>query len=154
MATLKVGKAGVVSLDSTTPVVGQLLTATLTDGDGSVSSREWKWESSPWQENPVWSAIDGATAASYTPVAGDGGHLLRVTVVYSDGSGAGRVARSGATGRVDTPGSVAVAPDPPLVGKSVRAALTDADGSIINKSWRWERSPGTGDPDLEHHQWC
>ena len=118
MATLKVGKAGVVSLDSTAPVVGELLTATLADGDGSVANEAWVWESSPSQESPVWSAIDGATASSYTPLDGDAGRLLRATVSYSDGSGVGRTARSGATRRVDTRGSVTVAPDPPVVGKS------------------------------------
>ena len=144
MATLKVGKAGVVSLDSTAPVVGELLTATLADGDGSVANEAWVWESSPWQKNPVWSAIDGATASSYTPLDGDAGRLLRATVSYSDGSGVGRTARSGATRRVDTRGSVTVAPDPPVVGKSVRATLSDADGSITNEVWKWERSPETG----------
>ena len=144
-ATQKIGKAGVVSLDSTGPVVGEAVTARLADGDGSVAGEAWQWQSSPGGLTPIWTDIADATSNSYTPVSGDAGRLLRVGVTYTDGSGSGRIATSVATGKVDQLGTVTVSPDPPLVGKSARAALTDADGSIVNQVWRWERSPGTGD---------
>ena len=34
------------------------------------------------------------------------------------------------------------------------ATLTDADGDITSQAWQWERSPGTGEPELELHQRC
>ncbi len=145
VGTGKVGKAGVVSLDSTMPVVGEPLTATLTDVDGSVSDEVWQWESSPAQENPSWSGIAGADAYTYTPQASDVGRLLRVRATYADGSGSNRVATSEETERVDQRGSVTVSPDPPVVGKAARATLTDPDGSVTNQAWSWERSAGTGD---------
>ena len=45
-STQKVGKPGAVSLDSTIPVVGDELTATLTDPDGSLADLVWQWENS------------------------------------------------------------------------------------------------------------
>ena len=142
--TQEVGKPGTVSLDSTEPVVGEQLTAMLTDADGSVSSQVWQWDSSPAQEVTTWSSIADATSASYTPQAGDAGHLLRVRITYSDGSGTGREANSTATARVDRLGEVTVMPDTPVVGKPARATLIDADGGITNQTWKWERSPGVG----------
>ena len=127
-------------------VVGEeLLTVTLADGDESVSGEAWAWESSPWQENPVWSAIDGATSASYTPISGDAGRLLRATVSYSDGSGVGRMASSGATERVDQLGTVAVESRNagvamPEVGVWQDSTLSDPDGMVSSRVWRWEIS--------------
>ena len=140
-ATQKVGKPGEVRLDSTIPVVGDELTATLTDTDGSLADHVWQWESSPGVGLPSWESLSGA-AASYTPVAGDAGGLLRATVVYTDGSGSERMARSAPTGRVDQLGIVMVSPQTPVVGKAVKATLSDPDGMEANQVWRWERSSG------------
>ena len=62
------------------------------------------------------------------------------TVVYTDGSGSGRMAGSAPTGRVDQLGIVTVSPQTPVVGKAVKATLSDADGLETNQFWRWERS--------------
>ena len=140
-STQKVGKPGEVSLDSTIPVVGDELTATLTDPDGNLADHVWQWESSPGVGLPSWESLSGA-AASYTPVAGDAGGLLRATVVYTDGSGSERMARSAPTGRVDQLGIVTVSPQTPVVGKAVKATLSDPDGMEANQVWRWERSSG------------
>ena len=149
VATGKVGKAGMVSLSSTDAAVGEGLTVTLADADGSLSNHAWQWESAPGQGPPEWSPITGAISADYAPVVGDAGRLLRVRVRYTDGSGDGRVAWSGATERVDQRGSVTVAPDPPVVGSPVRATLIDADGGFLNQSWQWERSPHGTQEELE-----
>ena len=45
-ATQTMGKPGEVSLDSTIPVVGVALAATLTDFDGNIADAMWQWESS------------------------------------------------------------------------------------------------------------
>ena len=140
-STQKVGKPGEVSLDAAIPVVGVALAATLSDVDGSVADQVWQWQSSPAQPDPVWSSIAGANSATYTPLASDAGSLLRATVVYTDGSGSGRMAGSAPTGRVDQLGIVTVLPQTPVVGKAVKATLSDPDGMEANQRWRWERSP-------------
>ena len=93
-----VEEAGSVILSPTQPVVGTALTATLTDPDGSISGAAWVWAgSSDWDasaETGTWSDISGATLASYTPVAGDVGSYLRVSVAYTDGHGAGKSAQA------------------------------------------------------------
>ena len=147
VASQKVGKPGNVNLDSSMPVVGEMISATLTDADGSTSNEEWLWEISPAQENPEWKPIADADSRGYMPVAGDAGLLLRATVVYTDDSGVGRMARSTTTAKVDTRGTVTLSPSPPVVGEPAKATLTDADGSIANQVWRWERSPGSGEPE-------
>ena len=67
-------------------------------------------------------------SASYTPVAGDAGKRLRVVVTYTDGSGSRRMAGSAPTGRVDQLGTVTISPQTPVVGKAVKATLSDPDG--------------------------
>ena len=144
-ATEQVGKPGSVTLDSTAPQVGVLMTATLTDADGNVANVVWEWESSSIIGAPLWEAISGASSASYTPVVGDAGELLRVVVVYGDATGEGRMASSAATERIDQQGTVTLAPSPPVVGKPIRAVLGDPDGMETDHVWQWERSPGVGD---------
>ena len=146
-STQTVGKPGEVSLDSTIPVVGVALAATLTDADGTVADQVWKWESSPGVGLPAWEPLSGA-AAGYTPITADAGELLRVVVTYTDGSGSGRTARSAPTGRVDQLGIVAVSPQTPVVGKAVKATLSDPDGSTSGEMWRWERSAHGAEPEL------
>ena len=105
-ATAALDRRGAVTLSSSTPVVSQELTATLTDADGSSANKVWKWERSPDQAVPAWSAIVGASSLTYTPLAGDAGKLLRAKVTYDDGVGTGRIAVSGATEAVDQRGAV------------------------------------------------
>ena len=145
-STQKVGKPGEVSLDSIIPVVGDELTATLTDADGSVADQVWQWESSSAQPDPVWSSIAGANSATYTPVASDAGKRLHVVVAYTDGSGSGRMAAALASMRVDQRGTVSVKSrnmmvDMPEVGVWQDAELIDPDGMVDNEVWRWEISP-------------
>ena len=147
-STQKVGKPGEVSLDSIIPVVGVALMATVTDTDGSLADHVWQWESSPAQPDPVWSSIADANSASYIPVARDAGGLLGATVVYTDGSGRGRMAGSAPTGRVDQLGIVTVSPQTPVVGKAVKATLSDPDGMEANQRWRWGRSPYGAESEL------
>ena len=99
-----------------------------------------QWESSPGVGLPSWESVSGA-AASYTPVAEDAGKRLRVVVAYTDGSGSRRMAGSAPTGRVNQLGTVTISPQTPVVGKAVKATLSDPDGTKTNQVWRWERSP-------------
>ena len=87
---------GTLTLSSEQPLVGEPLTATLTDLDGSISNQSWVWERSP--DRSVWSCVsdndnDGncdSGGMAHTPVAAGENHHLRVTVTYTDGHGAGK----------------------------------------------------------------
>ena len=59
-STLPVDRPGVVSLSTSTPVVGEVVTASVTDGDEGILNEEWHWEGSPDQGTPTWSDITGA----------------------------------------------------------------------------------------------
>ena len=82
---------GVVTLSSTTPQVGEELTASLSDPDGGVTGERWQWARSPNGAAP-WADIVGATTNAYTPVALDDDNFLRATVIYTDGDGPGKSA--------------------------------------------------------------
>ena len=79
-------EAGAVSLSETTPVVGVPITASLTDPDEGVTGAAWQWSSSATASGP-FTNITGASAASYTPKAGDARKYLRASVTYSDTQG-------------------------------------------------------------------
>ena len=87
IAVTNVDEAGVVTITGTVQV-GEELTATLTDPDGSVTTEVWKW----LKLDGRFDDIDGATDASYTPVGADEGMFLRASVTYTDGFGPGRTA--------------------------------------------------------------
>ena len=84
-----VDEAGVISLSSARPSKDSALTATLTDPDVVTGGTEvWKWERSTGRN--AWAVIDGAAAASYTPLAADTNTFLRVTATYADEHGSGK----------------------------------------------------------------
>ena len=91
---INVDEAGELELTSEQPQVGTALTATLEDGDGSLSNIVWKWESySATTTN--WTTVStttagNATSNSYTPTEDIVGNDLRITVTYTDGHGAGK----------------------------------------------------------------
>ena len=83
---------GTISLSAAQPRVRTALTATApSDPDGGVSGVTWKWESAATtadfdNDNDI-TEIEGATAASYTPVTGDATRFLRATASYTDAHG-------------------------------------------------------------------
>ena len=84
-----VDEAGALSLSSTRPALDAVLTAVLTDPDGvTAGTALWQWERSTGRNS--WAVIDGAAAASYTPVAADTNTFLRVTATYADEHGTGK----------------------------------------------------------------
>ena len=84
-----VDEEGALSLSSTRPALGTVLTAVLTDPDGvTAGTALWQWERSTGRN--LWAVIDGAAAASYTPVAADTNAFLRVTATYADEHGTGK----------------------------------------------------------------
>ena len=84
-----VDEEGALSLSSTRPALGAVLTAVPTDPDGvTAGTALWQWERSTGRNS--WAVIDGAAAASYTPVAADTNTFLRVTATYADEHGTGK----------------------------------------------------------------
>ena len=91
-----VEEPGTVTLTAGQPRVGRQLTARLTDPDGGVSGESWQWarSDSTTQSGP-YTDINGATSASYTPVAADVDKYLRATASsYTDGHGNGKSAKA------------------------------------------------------------
>ena len=83
-------EAGTLTLSHGDLRAGSVLTASLEDPDGSVSGESWQW-------NRASNPITGATGSSYTATTGDVGHVLSISVSYTDGHGPGKSA-SAATG--------------------------------------------------------
>ena len=93
---------GAVTIDDTTPVVGETLTAdasSLDDPDGLTSrSFTWQWlRVSGGTQTP----IAGATTASYTVVATDVGATLKVRVGFTDDDGTEESVESAETATVE-----------------------------------------------------
>ena len=80
------------------PLVTVAFPATLDEPDGPVRAVTWQWARSLTLGN--WNDIDGATAATYTPVADDEGYYLQVQVTYRDVHVAGCPAAQGRSPRV------------------------------------------------------
>ena len=88
-----VDETGAVELSASQPQVGVEVTATLSDPDRSIVDKTWQWQKSGSQSG-AYTAISGATSASYTPVAGDARNYLKATVSYNDGHGSGKSAQA------------------------------------------------------------
>ena len=126
--------------------VGVQLTAELDEGDEEVVTG-WQWASGA-SASGNFTNISGATNNTYTPVDGDVGNFLRITVNYTDATH-GLDSLSAVTATAveaadvtvpGTPGTVSLAPSSGLVsGNSVTATLTDPD-TPTNQVWQWDRS--------------
>ena len=86
-----VDEPGTLTFDRRLPVVGRLMTASLSDPDRLQSSETmWVWQRSQSRSGP-WVAIDDSDARRdrYIPGADDVSNYLRATVTYVDGHGSG-----------------------------------------------------------------
>ena len=94
ISVINIDEPGTLILSTTTPSVGEELTAVLSDPDGSVTNEVWRWQRAQDADSPAWVDISGADSDSYTVADVDGGKLLRAVVSYTDGHGAGKSAES------------------------------------------------------------
>ena len=94
-----VEEEGVVTLSDDELIIGLLVEATLTDGDGGVSGERWQWARSR-NGSTNWVNISGATSASYTTVRSDAEFFLRALVTYTDDRGGGKNAEAITANRV------------------------------------------------------
>ena len=97
-----VAPTGAPTIDDTSPVVGEMLTADpsgIADADGLTSRTfTWQWvRVSGGTETP----IDGATAVTYTVVAADVGATLKVKATFTDDGGIEETVESAATATVE-----------------------------------------------------
>ena len=83
VTVIDVDEDGTVTLSPSSPVVGSMVTAELSDPDSGVTGTTWQWASASAMAGP-FTDITGATSASYTPVEGDAGMYLRATATYDD----------------------------------------------------------------------
>ena len=72
-----VNEPGVVTLSTLQPQVGVVVTATLADPDGIAGDTTWMWFRGT-------SVIVGETVATYAPVVGDVGSVLKAKATYTD----------------------------------------------------------------------
>ena len=81
---------GEVALSTTRPQIGTAITATVTDEDVVVSSSvRWQWLRGEARSG-LFTAIQGATSADYTPVEADATMYLVAMASYTDGHGPGK----------------------------------------------------------------
>ena len=146
VSVINVDEGGTVNLSSpgNEVKVGVQLTAQLDEGDEEVVTG-WEWSSGGSNTGP-WTNISGETDSTYTPVDGDVGNYLRITVSYTDATFGSDSLSSvtasavSAASTADNPGSMSLSPSNGLVsGDSVTATLTDPDNPT-NQVWLWERS--------------
>ena len=91
--TLPADRMGTVTLDPESPVVGSVVTASVSDPDGEVTGTTWQWASAETMDG-TFTDIDGETSASYTPV--DAGMYLMAMATYTDKYRSDRTATSDA----------------------------------------------------------
>ena len=101
---------GAPTIDDTTPVVGETLTADasgIDDPDGLTSpSFTWQWiRTSGGTATP----ISGATTASYTVVAADVGATLKVQAIFTDDDGIQETVESAETATVEAVRALSIA---------------------------------------------
>ncbi len=109
---------GTVALSNSSPRAGDTITASLADPDGEPTGMVWQWQRGG-------ADIPGAASNSYTVAGADLGHVIGVTVGYTDPQGPGKRASAS----TDEP----VQNDPPSFTEE------QADRSIPENS-----NPGTG----------
>ncbi len=135
---INVDEPGAISAITGDVEVGQTLTAgTVTDEDSPVSGTPVSSITHQWQsavdgtaaaaDDAAWPDISGATSATYEPVVGDVGRIIRVVATYTDGEGGGKKVASAATGAVAAAATTAPTSDTSLA----TLTLTGSDGSEI-----------------------
>ena len=149
---------GAVSFDPETPEVGRALTARVTDPDGGVSDATYRWAKAASQAGP-YADIAGATAAAYTPAAGDAGQWLQATASYTDGHGGGKSAAGVAYAPGgETPGSGGPGSDPTPPGGGGTPVTPAGGGKPVvsierfNNSCDAKRYQNCADGDVGSHE--
>ena len=126
---------GTVTINNTSPKVGDTLTATYSAGNGT-GVASWQW----YRDNDL---IGGATANTYTVVAADLGLSLKAQVSYKDQKGVvisaatAVVAAAPVVQKPTLTGTVTIDNTTPKVGNTLTATYSgNGTGTIL---WQWVR---------------
>ena len=120
-----VEEPGIVELSSDGPLVGEELTASLMDPDGSITNLTWRWQTANSAEATTWNDISGATSDSYTPAVGDMGKYLRAKASYDDGEGTGKEALGTSANEIVRPDNA-----PPTFDEGANATRSINENSV------------------------
>ena len=144
-----VQEPGAVTLSPNAPVVGNRVTASLSDPDGVFTSSNspvrWQWYVSGTESGSAFTQISNATTEIYVPVDADLGKRLRATAYYADLIATGRKATSAESDPVAAANRPA-AGAPTIsgtaqVGETLTATttdITDANGLInVTFNYQW-----------------
>ena len=112
---------GEVTLSPLQPQVGAVLTAELTDPDGTTSNVNWQWA----RGEDTGPYTDVSSGETYTPVDGDVGKYLRATASYTDGHGPGKDANAVSANPVQTA---------PATNSAPAFSGTDANRSVAENT--------------------
>ena len=119
-----VDEPAVIVLSSRRPITNKLIIAKLIDQDGEVSDVVWKWQTSP--DGRFWTNVEEALSPRYTPVSTDEAKFLRVSALYIDGHGPGKIVESSVTSPV--------LPSPDMDPTVLAAIVIEAGGGDIVQS--------------------
>ncbi len=130
-----VDEDGTVSISGTLSG-GEVLTASVTDIDGNITSLTWRWQretSTPGS----FTNISGATSAMYTAVAADVDQKLKAIAMYTDPQGSGKTAEAETSSAIGSSNSAPTFDDGttatrslaenPTVGTDVGNAIAASD---------------------------
>ena len=150
-----VDEPGTISLTSSSPRVGDRLTASLSDPDGYQAGGEWDWQTWYRQtegDDDSWVPDESVryTASSYTVQSSDVGLRLRARIRnYTDGHGSGKSAHSALTSvvRASVPGAppnLAAEPGNIYTRVDLSWSAAAANGSAITRyEYRYKAPSGS-----------
>lgn len=136
---------------SGTSTEDEILTASLTDGDGITDTVAYQWQRSEDGDEP-WADINGATNDTYTLDDPDVDHYIRVTATYTDSQGTTEEPASDPTGPIvninDDPSLAIIGA--PTENEILTANLDDDDDYVPGAvNYQWQRSETGSAPWLE-----
>ena len=130
---------GTVTIDNTSPNVGDTLTAVYSDGNGT-GAATWQWIQGE-------SANIGTNSSTYTVTAADEGKTIKVQVSFADQKGSRTSAATSAVtnivdNRPELTGTVTIDNTLPKVGDTLTAAYSGGNGTGT-ATWQWIQGEST-----------
>ena len=121
--------------------IGSPLTATATVGD-ALSYKLVGAGAVFFSIDPATGQLSTKTRLDYeNPMDADRDNTYELMVQARDGMTVAFRTVAVSVANVDEAGAVALRPDPPVVGKSLTATLSDPDGGVTSPTWSWAWSP-------------
>ena len=130
---------GTVTIDNTSPKVGDTLTATYSGGNGT-GAATWQWIQGE-------STNIGTNSSTYTVAAADEGKTIKVQVSFADQKGSITSAATSAVtdivdNRPELTGTVTINNTSPKVGDTLTAAYSGGNGTGT-ATWQWIQGEST-----------